>query len=213
MLRRQAERTPRSRHRQTGQHGGRPHAAASMIQLDSVGDLGGFRCGSTLDGHVRVVPPTDAAVERRRAEPSDLVHGETLHLIENGGPEITAHGQGGPRTKVEAAQRTQNLDQRDGQHLSAEPDDRHPLQAASAPPRTGRRSSPPCRPDALRSSPPGRTKNPPPTLSRYRARSIADLGFPASTKRSGHGSSVASLRRSKRFWLASNPRPLNKAWA
>lgn len=51
------------------------------------------------------------------------MHGKTLRLIGNGGLEITAHGQGGPRTKVEDAQRTQNLDQRDGQHLSAEPDE------------------------------------------------------------------------------------------
>lgn len=32
-------------------------------KLDSVGDLGVSRYGSTIDGHARIVPPTDAAVE------------------------------------------------------------------------------------------------------------------------------------------------------
>ena len=32
-------------------------------ELDSVGDLGVSRCGSMINGHARVVPMTDAAVE------------------------------------------------------------------------------------------------------------------------------------------------------
>jgi hypothetical protein len=39
-------------------------------ELESVGDLGVSRCGSMVNGHARVVPMTDAAVEVLVVPPS-----------------------------------------------------------------------------------------------------------------------------------------------